>query len=175
MLPLQSALVVLVPEAEELVGPFRERYDPSANAGMPAHVTLLFPFKPPLEIGKAVSDTLGQCFTRFEAFDFSLTTIRRFSPEVLYLAPEPDEPFRQLALAVWNCYPETPPYGGRYSSIVPHLTVAQLPAEQQLERVAVEFARISRRRLPLHATASEIALMDTLARPWQVRASFTLR
>jgi len=175
MLPLQSALVVLVPEAEELVGPFRERYDPSACASMPAHITLLFPFKPPDEIGVAVFDTLSQCFTRFGAFDFSLTTIRRFSREVLYLAPEPDEPFRRLTLAICDCYPETPPCGGRYSSVVPHLTIAQISDEPQLERIAVQFAQGSPGRLPIRMTASEIALMDTLAGRWQVRASFTLR
>jgi hypothetical protein len=35
----ESALVV--PEAEPLVKPFRDRYDPSAAAGVPAHITLL--------------------------------------------------------------------------------------------------------------------------------------
>jgi hypothetical protein len=41
----ESALVV--PEAEPLVKPFRDRYDPSAAAGVPAHITLLYPFKQP--------------------------------------------------------------------------------------------------------------------------------
>jgi hypothetical protein len=40
-----TALVILVPEAEALVKAFRERYDPSAAEGMPAHVTVLYPFK----------------------------------------------------------------------------------------------------------------------------------
>jgi hypothetical protein len=30
----QSALTILVPEAERLVAPFREKYDPSAMTGM---------------------------------------------------------------------------------------------------------------------------------------------
>ena len=41
MTAIQSALVVLVPEAEGLVKDFRDRYDPSATAGVPAHITLL--------------------------------------------------------------------------------------------------------------------------------------
>jgi 2'-5' RNA ligase len=164
----------LVPQAEQLVGAFRERYDPSAFAGMPSHITLLYPFKPPYEINDVVFDTLRQCFARFEAFDLSLTTIRRFSPEVIYFAPEPDEPFRRLTLAIWDCYRETPPYGGRCSSITPHLTVAQLADEPQLERIAVELAQASLGRLPIRATATEIALMDTLAGSWRVRATFAL-
>ena len=45
----ESALVVLVPEAEGVVKPFRDLHDPSAAAGMPAHITLLYPFKHPMK------------------------------------------------------------------------------------------------------------------------------
>src|SRR5271166_3747670 len=166
MLPLESGLAVLVPEAELLVSSFRGQYDPSAAAGMPAHITLLYPFKPPGEIGDPVIEKLDQCFAGFPAFDFSLAEIRRLPGGVLYLAPEPDEPFRRLTLTVWDCYPETPPYSGRYSSIVPHLTVAQLADEHQAEQVAVEFAQASRGQLPIHAIATEIALMDTRTGSW---------
>jgi 2'-5' RNA ligase len=141
---------------------------------MPAHITLLYPFQPPHEISEVVFDTLSRCFTRFEAFEFSLSSIRRFRPEVLYLAPEPDASFRQLTLAVWDCFPETPPYGGRYSTIVPHLTVALLADEQRLEQITVEFSLVSQGQVQICATASEVALMDTLAGSWQIRASFKL-
>jgi hypothetical protein len=40
----ESALVVLVPEAEAATKPFRDQYDPAAAAGVPAHITLLYPF-----------------------------------------------------------------------------------------------------------------------------------
>ena len=78
MLPLESSLAVLVPEAELLVSSFRGRYDPSAAAGMPAHITLLYPFKPPGELGEAEIGTLNQCLSGFQRFNFSLTTTRRF-------------------------------------------------------------------------------------------------
>jgi 2'-5' RNA ligase len=174
MLPLQSVLVVLVPAAEQLVGSYRKKYDPSAAAGMPAHITLLYPFKPPDEVNEAVLHDLAECFAHFEGFDFSLAAIRRFDPEVLYLAPEPDEPFRQLTLAMRDRFPETPPYGGKYSSIVPHLTVAQVAEEQQFGQIAIEFARIARGRLPIRASATEVVLMDTRAGSWQIRASFKI-
>ena len=64
MSPIESALMVLVPEAESLVKPFRDRYDPSAAAGVPAHITLLYPFKHPDEIDQTVIDDLNQCFHR---------------------------------------------------------------------------------------------------------------
>src|SRR5215216_5253276 len=49
----RSALIVAVPEAEPLVGGWRLRYD-DASLGVPAHVTLLFPFMPAEELGEAL-------------------------------------------------------------------------------------------------------------------------
>jgi 2'-5' RNA ligase len=174
MLPLESGLAVLVPQAEALVHSFRDKYDPSAAAGMPAHITLLYPFKSPHEIDGSTIEKLNQCFAGFWAFDFSLAKIRRFPGGVLYLVPEPDEPFRRLTRAVWDCCPETPPFGGRYSNVVPHLTVAQLADEQQAKQIFVEFERASRGRVPIHATAREITLMDRLSGSWRVRAAIPL-
>lgn len=173
MLAIQSALVVLVPEAEAVVKCFRDKFDPSAREGCPAHVTLLHPFKPPDEIGKSDFDKLSRCFARFEPVHFSLSAIGRF-PGALYFAPSPDEPFRKLTLAIWDCYPEMPPYGGRHSDIVPHLSVAQLADERHLDRISAELEQASEGKLPIPAVASEVVLLDTSAGPWQVRAVFKL-
>jgi hypothetical protein len=77
MLALESALVILVPEAEALVGSFRDLHDAGAAVGVPAHITVLYPFKPPDEIDEAVLERLCHLFSRFEPFNFALTTIRR--------------------------------------------------------------------------------------------------
>jgi 2'-5' RNA ligase len=171
---IESALVVLVPEAERLVKPFRDRYDPAAAIGVPAHITLLYPFKPPDEIGPALLDDLGRGFARFAGFRFSLAHVRRFPAEVLYLAPEPDEPFRQLTSAIWDWYPETPPYGGQWPEVIPHLTVASLRDEKELDRVADEFKRVAQPMLPIDATAQDIALMDNRSGRWHVRTTLGL-
>jgi 2'-5' RNA ligase len=163
-----------VPEAEFLVAPFRAKYDPSAAAGMPAHITLLYPFKPPNEISEEVIRKLTRCFAGFRPFDFSLVATRCFPGGVLYLVPEPEEPFRWLTSAIWGCFPGTPPYGGRYSDIVPHLTVAELFVARELERITTEFARTADDKLPVRASATEIALMDTQAGSWQVRIALAL-
>jgi hypothetical protein len=175
MLPIESALVILVPEAERLVGSFRQRYDPSAAVGVPAHITLLYPFKPPNEIGETILHNLRLCFARVPAFSFALASVRRFGVTTLYLAPEPDEPFRRLTFAIWESYPETPPYGGRHPDVVPHLSIAdQITDERQFESVASDFARASRAVLPIRATAADVALMDTTAGRWEIRSTFML-
>jgi 2'-5' RNA ligase len=170
----ESALVVLVPEAEAVVKPFRDRYDPSAAAGMPAHITLLYPFKAPDEVDDIVLGRLRDCFACLEPIQFSLGKIRRFPIEVLYLAPEPDQPFRQLTLSIWNLFPETPPYGGKWPDIIPHLSLAQLRNEQQLTAMEDGFARASRGKLPIRAVASKVTLMDNRSGRWRGRATFSL-
>jgi 2'-5' RNA ligase superfamily len=66
-----------VPAAEPLVSPFRDLYDPGAAIGVPAHVTILYPFKSPDAIDEVVRNDLRRCFSGFGAFDFALTAIRR--------------------------------------------------------------------------------------------------
>ena len=174
---LESALAVLVPDAEGVVKSFRDRYDLSAADGFPAHVTLLYPFKSPDEITEADFDKLSRCFAAFKPFHFSLEVTLRF-PGVLYFAPQPDEPFRLLTYAIWKCYPETPPYGGSYPDVVPHLSVAYQPtnqlADDQLDRIEAELKEASKGKLPIRAVASEIALLDTKSGHWQVRAMLKL-
>ncbi len=43
----QSAVLVPVPEAERVVSRHRIRLDPAAELGVPAHVTVLYPFVAP--------------------------------------------------------------------------------------------------------------------------------
>jgi 2'-5' RNA ligase len=170
----ESALVVLVPEAEFVVKPFRDMYDPSAAAGFPAHVTLLYPFKSPEKITEKDLDNLRRCIALFEGCQFSLEVTRRFSG-VLYLVPQPDEFFRRLTVAIWDRYPKTPPYGGKYPEIVPHLTIANHRTDQELDRIAAEFERASWGKLPISAVASEVQLLDNRSGRWEVRATFNLR
>jgi len=170
----ESALVVLVPEAEALVKAFREKYDPSAAAGMPAHITLVYPFKPLPELRGDLLQNLHACFAGFVPLAYSLAAIRRFPSEVLYLAPEPDEPFRNLTRAICDRYPDWPPYGGKFAEVIPHLTVAQVQNGQDLDRIAEDFARAAAAVLPITASAVDVALMDNSSGGWQIRDVWAL-
>jgi 2'-5' RNA ligase len=169
----ESALVVLVPEAEALVKPFRDVHDPSAVAGVPAHITLLYPFKSPKDIDATILEYLRGCFACFSAFQFTLLAPRRF-PGVLYLAPDPDEAFRQLTTAICKHYPELPPYRGKWPNVVPHLTVAQIAEPAQLDRVASSFAHASHGRLPIGAAVREVVLIEKHSEQWTMRETFAL-
>ena len=171
---MESTLVILVPEAEGLVQSFRNRYDPAAKAGMPAHITLLYPFKSREEIDGLVLDTLSHCFSHFQQFKFSLAKIDQFPGETLYLVPEPEDPFRELTLGIWGHYQETPPYRGRYSTVIPHLGVATLIGDQELAEVACEFEQVAQGRLPIQGRATEVTLMDSRSGRWVINNTFRL-
>jgi 2'-5' RNA ligase superfamily protein len=169
----ESALVVLIPEADNLLRAFRDRYDPAAAAGMPAHVTILYPFKSPVELLPAITDELRTLGISNKAFGYSFSELRRF-PGVLYLAPDDSERFRKLTFSVWKSFPETPPYGGKHTDIIPHLTVAQIDDAERLDDVEKEVEAEIREKLPLRGMASELALMDNESGHWRVRIKFRL-
>jgi 2'-5' RNA ligase len=171
----RSALVILAPEAELLVAAYRERYDPSAAQGMPAHITLLYPFLPPDAIGDDVLAELRALFAAFPAFSYALQAIRTF-PNVLYLAPQPEAPFRALIATLAAHFPQTPPYGGRIpvAEIVPHLTVAHAPDPAELKALRTRFTAHAAPRLPLALQAGQVWLMDDRAGRWAQRQAFRL-
>jgi 2'-5' RNA ligase len=169
----QSALVILVPEAEALIGGLRDRHDPAARQGVPAHITLLYPFLAPEVIDDAVSAKLRQRFAEFAPISFHLAACRQLGPDLLCLMPEPDEPLRQLTLAIWRLFPGCPPYGGKWPEIVPHLTIANVdPA--QLAGVTAEVANRVMPGLPITCRAKAVALLDNAAGIWHQRDSFPL-
>jgi 2'-5' RNA ligase len=169
----ESTLVVLVPEAETVVKPFRDRYDASAAFGMPAHITVNYPFLPGMPVDARAIDLLGTIFPRLPSFRFSLTHARKF-PDVLYLAPDPDEPFRQLVRAVGRSFPASPPYGGAFAKAIPHLTVAQPDLTAELETIEAAFAMACEGKLPVHSLARQVWLMDNQNGQWEKRLSFNL-
>src|SRR4051812_22299306 len=119
----ESALIAVVPEAEPWIGDLRHRYDPVASMGLPAHITILWPFISPEQIDASDLHALEGVFHLVEPFDFTLREVRRF-PQTTYLAPAPARPFIELTERVVATFRAYPPYGGLFPEIIPHLTVA---------------------------------------------------
>ncbi|MFF3253146.1 2'-5' RNA ligase family protein [Actinacidiphila glaucinigra] len=166
----ETALIVKVPEAEPVVGGWRERFDVSAEAGVPAHVSVLYPFLNQDRIDDQVLGVLGELFGSHRAFDLRFGRCGRF-PGVLYLAPEPDEQFRALTLAVADRWPEAPPYGGRFAEVVPHLTVVDGQEPSVLDALEAELA--SRLPVATHVSSVQLLVFDGIV--WREQADFALR
>ena len=159
-----SAIVVPVSDAEPAVGTWRARYDASAAFGMPAHITVLYPFLPEDRLTQSVVDRLKEICADSQAMDILLRETRRF-PRMLYLAPEPDDAFRRLTETVARQWPEAPPYGGAYKDNIPHLTVAQDLSDDELDDVdqAVTAA------LPINTRLTSASLYVFDGGRWRVR------
>ncbi|MFI5761539.1 2'-5' RNA ligase family protein [Streptomyces sp. NPDC051563] len=168
----RTALIVRIPEAEPVVREWQERIDPAtrAGAGVPAHVSVLYPFLPESLIDASVHASIAAALSPHHAFDLRFGRTGRF-PGMLYLAPEPDAPLRGLTRAVTERWPEVRPYGGRYEDPVPHLTVAQRAPEADLDAAEADLAA----RLPLTARVRAVDLVAYDGTAWRERARFLLR
>lgn len=165
----ETALVVTVPEAEPVVRRWRAQFDSSAAAGMPGHITVLYPFLNHRLVDASVISDLAAIFGRHDAFDLRLTRCQRF-PDVLYLQPEPDAPLRALTDAVAARWPETPPYGGQIADVRPHLTVAQGAEPAVLDRIEADLAD----SLPIATHVLAVRLHVYSGGRWRAEHAFRL-
>jgi 2'-5' RNA ligase len=169
--PGSTALVVLVPEAEPLVEPFRKLYDPVAPRGMPPHVTILFPFYAQTDLGPEVVRKLEEHFSGFAPFHFELRETGTF-PRVLYLKPEPRSLFSEIISSTADLFPNLLPYGGSTGERIPHVTVAHAETDVELERIRARFEENLASHGPVQGKASRVTLMVRSRTEWLELNSF---
>jgi 2'-5' RNA ligase len=160
----QSALLIPVPQADSVVGRWRYELDPVAAAGVPAHVTLVVPWLPPDEIDESDLAELADALSGVEAFDFALTRVDWFGRRVLWVAPEPAEPFLKLTNRLAERF-GTPPWEDEFDEVIPHLTVAHATDGVELVPVAADLTT----RLPVKCRAEEVWAMVGGGGPWELR------
>lgn len=152
-----TTLIVPVPAAEGVL------QKSAREAGIPAHITLLYPFLTARRIGSDIESELASLLREVPSFNFVLSEIGRF-PGVVYVAPKPVAPFVALIQRLAERWPDNQPYGGAYEEIIPHLTVAYGgPIPSGLAQ-----------QLPLPARAEQVWLMSRVAGRWVRRSAFPL-
>ncbi len=165
-----TALVIPVREAA-FVQPFRVKHLQRPGVAIPPHVTVHIPFEPIGNINATVMHRLATLFAAHQPFWFSLTRTAYFAEtEVLYLVPEPVEPFLALCQAIQANFPGSPP---DYPDPVMHLTLARAGSEE-LESITDEFYRTYGSQLPIAATATEVWLFEKRGNVWVEVTSFAL-
>jgi 2'-5' RNA ligase len=165
----ESAIILPVPEAEPIVGQLRLQYDPAARLGVPAHVTLLYPFCP-AHTAEGQVDALRDACATIQGFRFSLIEVRRF-PATAYLHPDQAEKLAQITRTLVNIWPAFSPYAGVHPDIIPHLTVADRVSAETLREVEA----CLRDQLPIPCVAREVWLITSdEAGLWSRRAILPL-
>jgi 2'-5' RNA ligase len=156
----RTALVIEVPEAEQAVAAIRLEHDPMARLGVPAHITIHFPFAPPEAVDE---DAIAALVARRSAFAFELAAVEHFGDDVTYLAPRPTEPFLELTEETRARWPEYPPYDGAFTEIVPHLTLALAHLRPELP-------------LPIACVARAVTLLEEDdEQRWRARRRFAVQ
>jgi 2'-5' RNA ligase len=143
-----------------LAVPFPGLVEPVGVASdLPPHVTVLYPS--PDDVA-----SIAEVLAPFDQFDVVFPRLDRF-PGTLWLAPEPAEPFVALTEAMAARFPDWPPYGGLFTSVIPHLTVAQ----ERLDDVAALVAPL----LPLQSRVESVVLYrHAHGEHWDELATFDL-
>jgi hypothetical protein len=138
--PTLSAVVVAVPEAEPRVGALRARLDESAALGVPAHVTIMFPFLPPVLVDDGVLAALAEVVAAVPAFDVEFSRVEWFDEDAVWWAPEPAAPFVALTRAVGARFGLLPYEGAHGADSTPHLTIGHSAPLPVLRAAADEVA-----------------------------------
>lgn len=169
-----SALIVAIPEAEPIVRDLRERHD-VAGEGVPAHVTVIYPFLPAEEIDASARERLRSHFAAVDAFDYRFAEAARLGEETVILAPEPAERFAALTERTAAAWPACPPYGGVFDVVIPHLTVGdRLTSSEGDELLDVLHARLGRAE-PITGRARDVSLLVLAGDRWSTAARYRLR
>ncbi len=158
-------LPVSLPPALEAL---RCRAIPDARLGLPAHVTLLYPFVPVEALDDNLRDTIQQIVAGADAFEFRLAG-RGTWPDVAFATVEPELPFRALHEAFAGAYPSLPIYRGAFE-FAPHVTLAE--GHSATPAIAADPAWTT---LPSMASARFVDLIVREPDGWHVRWRFGLR
>jgi 2'-5' RNA ligase len=165
----QTIVLAKVPEADPVVGPHRLRHDAPAAAGLPAHITVLYPYLSASRLTPGTLSALRDLMAAHRPVDLTFTAFGRF-PDALWLSPVPAAPLCALTAAIAARWPEAPPHEGRFPDVIPHLTVASGRPAHVYDAVEAALAPA----LPLTARIGSVHLMVSDGATWHDHTEFVL-
>jgi 2'-5' RNA ligase len=152
--PSGLAVPIRIPPS---IARLRRRWDRAAQAGAQPHVTVLFPFLATTALTAAVRADLVAIAADCDPFPVTFRRVRRFDDGVVWVEPEPAQPFARLTAAVAARWPDHPPYGGVFDEPIPHLTVVEADPGGPWPPLATVEAAVTA-ALPFEARADRLEL-----------------
>ena len=133
---------------------------------------MLAPFVRPADLDQTVLELRAAAVASVPALDVTFARVAWFGQEVIWLAPDPSEPFRALTSAAWQTFPSFPPYAGRYADVVPHVTIGMNQPADALAKAG----RAVQPALPVSARVDAVTVMQGSLEPasWQIVGEFPL-
>ena len=152
--------MLLAPRVNDVLRGLRERYFRNLDRRMPTHVTMLFPFRSPVD--DATLDQVGDVAAGLPPIDASFRVPDRFRSDVVWLHPEPGAQFEAASDAVLAAFPDCAPYGGAHPGQTLHLTVASRLRRGEADRLLDELATV----LPISDRIDRLSLMTETGTGW---------
>lgn len=165
----QTAIIIPVSAAEPIVGRWRTRFDPAAAAGVPAHVTIIYPFLSEQDVDENVVCDVRRLVAHHPSFTVTFADCGQF-PDVLFLVPDPDDPFRGLTADLFQRWPDAPPYAGLITDPVPHLTITHGASPREAAEAEADVTA----HLPFTCPLHEAWLISFDGTRWACKASLPL-
>ncbi|MFJ8565614.1 2'-5' RNA ligase family protein [Streptomyces sp. NPDC093514] len=166
--PGTTAVVIVVPDAAPLLDAARRIAPAHVRHGVPAHVSLLYPFVPEPALTGQDERSVRSLAARFPAADLVLEDLVTASGFVGVTVAE----LQPIADAFRARWPGVRPYGGRFGAQpAAHVTVA-LGADDPTATAHVRAAVGS--LLPLRARAAAVQLVALTAEGWRPRLTAPL-
>lgn len=160
--------MLLTPRAGAALRDLRIRYFRNLERRMPAHVTMLFPFRSTAD--EPTIDAIGGIVAAAQPFDATFLDVGRFRDDVVWLRPEPQHLLDRLADLVISTFPDCSPYGGAYATRAMHLTVASRLRGTEADRLVEEAQSL----LPITEPIDQLTLMVERDGVWHVARSWPL-
>jgi 2'-5' RNA ligase len=168
----ETAVVIVLDDARPQLEPVRAEFHAREVAiGIPLHVTLLYPFAPPDHVDE---EALEEFFAGYDAFTLTLRGLATW-PLVVYAIPEPRERLLAMMQALFEKYPEYPPYEGEIAEPEPHATLSELEPGESLEAIAAGIRAETESLFPLTCEIRDVALLEEYEPDrWRERRRFPL-
>ncbi|MGO1052033.1 2'-5' RNA ligase family protein [Crossiella sp. CA198] len=156
-----TALLILVPAAEPLLDAARAVNPATVRPGLPAHVTVSYPFVP---ITEGLTDAVHALAADTPQIALTLAEVVVRPGFLAVTAPG----VQDLADRAGQRWPWLRPYDGRFGERPPtHLTVALGASAAEADRIAERVRAL----LPIRVSATGLELVERTTRGWQVRLS----
>jgi hypothetical protein len=168
----QFLIMVRVPEVEPYIARLRARFDPSAERGLGAHVTVVHANMPSALMEPISLEQIAAAAASIAPFDYRITRVARF-PGTLYLAAEPAAPFMHLKDRLVAVLPKDEHGPRGKEPLIPHVSVVRKSAIDDRE-VEAELESALECHGPISCTCKEIVLLENSSGMWRPLQEFVL-
>lgn len=149
-----TALLLLVPSVDPILALVAGEYPRTVRAGVPAHLTALYPFVDLDKLSDSTLSTCGQIASSLAPFSVEFSRLA-LDPGMISLVPDPPDDARLVMQRCQAAWPALRPYGGNYAAVSPHVSVALSPEPEHVPSIV----RMVEPLLPISSEFSELHLV----------------